>query len=92
MSGRTGARASSLAWPLLLAYLILGADDGEVGLGDSEERLRAFGSTAKESLVSSKRNSLAAGVLGGIATVAAAYLHGRRRGRKRATVLEVERR
>jgi hypothetical protein len=66
-----------------------GAD--EVTLDDIEERLRAFTSSARAAVLSSKRNTIAAGILGGIATIAGSYLHGRRRGRRRATILEVER-
>lgn len=67
--------------------------DGErVQLGDIEARLRALSKGAQDAVLSSKRNTVAAGVFGTILTVAGAYLHGRRRGRRRATVLEVERR
>ena len=66
-----------------------GAD--EVTLGELEERLRSLTNGARDVVMSSKRNAIAAGALGAVMTVAGAYLHGRRRGRRRATVLEVER-
>jgi hypothetical protein len=67
------------------------ASTDEVSLSDVEERLRAFTSSARDVVLASKRNTIAAGALGAVATVAGAYLHGRRRGRRRATVIEVER-
>ena len=68
----------------------IGADP--VALSDIEERLRSLSNGARDAVLSSKRNTVAAGVLSAVVTVAGAYLHGRRRGRRRATVLEVERR
>lgn len=68
------------------------APDGDtVTLGDIEARLRSLSNGARDAVLASKKNTIAAGVLGGILTLAGAYLHGRRRGRRRATVLEVER-
>ncbi len=67
-------------------------EEDAVSLEEIEGRLRAFGSGARDVVLGSKRNTIAAGAIGGIAAIAGAYLHGRRRGRKRATVLEVERR
>jgi hypothetical protein len=66
-------------------------DTGAVSLNDVEERLRALTSSARSAVLSSKRNAIGAAVLGAITTVAGAYVHGRRRGRRRATVIEVER-
>jgi hypothetical protein len=67
------------------------SDAKQVSLTDIEEQLRALTSGARDAVLSSKRNTIAAGVLGGIATVAGAYLHGLRRGKRRATVIEVVR-
>ncbi len=68
-----------------------GGASGRVQLSDIEQRLRALSNGARDTVLASKRNTIAAGFLGAVATVAGAYLHGRRRGRRRATVLEVER-
>ena len=67
------------------------ADAAQVSLSDVEDRLRALTSGARDVVLASKRNTIAAGVLGGIAALGGAYLHGRRRGRRRATVIEVVR-
>jgi hypothetical protein len=69
-----------------------GADPAEVSLGDIEARLRALSASAKETVLQSKKNTAVAGALAGIGTLAATYLFGRRRGRRRATIIEVERR
>ena len=77
---------------LLLGSRLLSSDAGEkVSLSDIEDRLRSFGSGAKSAVAESKKNALAAGMMGAIAIVAGAYLHGRRRGRRRASVLEIRR-
>ncbi len=66
-----------------------GAQTGRVSLGDIESNLRALGGTAA-STVTKSAPTLAAGVaVGGAALLAAVYLYGRRRGRRRATVLEI---
>jgi hypothetical protein len=76
---------------LLQMRLSKEADETQVSLNDVEDRLRALTSGARDVVFSSKRNTIAAGVLGGIAAIGSAYLHGRRRGRRRATVIEVVR-
>lgn len=60
-------------------------------LSEIEARLRSLGTSAQEAVSDSKQNALAAALLGGASVVAAAYLHGRRRGRRRASVLEIRR-
>ncbi len=63
----------------------------QVTLGQIEDRLRSLTSGARDAVMSTKRNSIAAGILGGFGAIVGAYLHGRRRGRRRASVLEIER-
>ena len=60
-------------------------------ISEIESRLRSLGSTAQQTVGDQKRSLAAAGVIGGALTIVASYLHGRRRGRKRATVLEIRR-
>ena len=62
-----------------------------VTLADIETRLRSISSGAQQAVSDSKQNALAAGILSGALVLAGAYLHGRRRGRRRATVLEIRR-
>jgi len=77
---------------LLFASGMLRSDAGEkVSLSDIEDRLRSLGTSAQSVVTESKKNALAAGVIGGVLLVAGAYLHGRRRGRRRASVLEIRR-
>lgn len=66
-------------------------DPGRVTLAEIEERLRSLSSNAQRTIASSKQNAVAAGLIGGAAVIASAYLHGRRRGRRRASVLEIRR-
>lgn len=77
---------------LLLGVLAMaGEPSGRVSLGDIEERLRALGEGTGEA-ISAKKPGLAAGAAAGLSLLAAlTYLLGRRRGRKRATVLEIRR-
>lgn len=69
----------------------LAATSDRVSLADVESRLRELGQNAQRSVADSKQSAIAAGVIGGALVVAGAYLHGRRRGRRRATVLEIRR-
>lgn len=78
--GGAGFRASTLS-----------ADGDPVTLADIESRLRSATASARKAVGESKQNLLAAGVVSGVAVIAGAYLHGRRRGRRRATVLEIRR-
>ena len=66
-------------------------DSGRVSLGDIESRLRALTGTAAGAISRSKTTAGASAALAGVVVIAAAYLHGRRRGRRRATVLEIRR-
>jgi hypothetical protein len=63
----------------------------KVSLGDIEGQLRGVAGKAQVAIAESKANLIASGVVGGVLVVAAAYLHGRRRGRRRASVLEIRR-
>jgi hypothetical protein len=62
-----------------------------VTLGDIEQQLRSLGGSAQAIVAESKTTALAAAVGGGVLALAAVYRLGRRRGRKRATVLEIRR-
>jgi hypothetical protein len=62
-----------------------------VSLSEIESRLRSLGTSAQQVVSDSKQNAVAAALIGGAAVVASAYLHGRRRGRRRASVLEIRR-
>jgi hypothetical protein len=66
-------------------------ESDQISLSDIESRLRNLTGGARDAIVGSRDNLLAAGVLGGVAFVAGSYLLGRRRGRRRATVLEIRR-
>lgn len=63
----------------------------KVSLSDIEEQLRSIKGAAKESIVGARApvKTAALGTL--LALVAASYLLGRRRGRRRASVLEIRR-
>ncbi len=67
------------------------AKGDRVSIAEIESRLRSLGASAQQTVGDQKRNLAAAGVIGGALTIVASYLHGRRRGRKRATVLEIRR-
>lgn len=76
----------------VLAPPLAGATKGDrVSLSEIEARLRSLGTSAQQAVSESKQSALAAALIGGASVVAAAYLHGRRRGRKRASVLEIRR-
>ncbi len=64
---------------------------GKVSLSDIEASLRSIGGGAAQSLNRSALTTTGAAVGGGMVLAAAAYLYGRRRGRHRATVLEIHR-
>jgi hypothetical protein len=70
-----------------------GGDDADhkVEIGDIEAQLRALTSSAQAAIAEGKTNVIVAGVVGTVSLIAAAYLHGRRRGRRRASVLEIRR-
>ncbi len=62
-----------------------------VTLGDIEQQLRSLGGSAQAIVTESKTTALATAVGGGVLALASVYLLGRRRGRKRSTVLEIRR-
>ncbi|MDA8290979.1 MAG: hypothetical protein M0Z33_04765 [Actinomycetota bacterium] len=64
---------------------------GRVSLGDIEAQLRSLGGSAQAAVAGSRTTALGAAVVGGALAVASVYLLGRRRGRRRATVLEIRR-
>jgi hypothetical protein len=76
---------------LVRAVLQASGGESKVSLSDIEDRLRQLSGGAREAIAESKQSALAIGTLGGIGLLAATYLLGRRRGRRRATVLEVRR-
>jgi hypothetical protein len=95
MSSTDDRKGATVVMPLLVWLFRVGATEeagaDKITLDDVEVRLRSLTDNVRSAVLSSKRNTIAAGVLGGIATIGCAYLHGRRRGRRRATVLEVVR-
>ncbi|HVC25550.1 MAG TPA: hypothetical protein VND23_07325 [Acidimicrobiales bacterium] len=62
-----------------------------ISLDDIEGQLRSLGGTAQAVVAESRTTALAAAVVGGALAVASVYLLGRRRGRRRSTVLEIRR-
>ena len=77
---------------LPIPFLLPRSDTGsKVTLGEIEDRLRVMGGSAQRAIGESKQNAVVAGVVGAVLLVAGAYLHGRRRGRRRSTVLEIRR-
>jgi membrane protein DedA with SNARE-associated domain len=62
-----------------------------ISLGDIEGQLRSLGGSAHAVVSESKTTASAAAAVGGVLAVALVYLLGRRRGRRRATVLEIRR-
>jgi len=67
------------------------AKGDRVSIADIESRLRSLGTSAQRAVEDQKRSLAAVGVIGGALAIVASYLHGRRRGRRRATVLEIRR-
>jgi hypothetical protein len=62
-----------------------------ISIGDIESQLRSLGGSAQAVVSESKTTATAAAAVGGVLAVAGVYLLGRRRGRRRATVLEIRR-
>jgi hypothetical protein len=62
-----------------------------VSLKDIEGQFRSITDSAQGALETSKTTALATAALGGIVLAACLYLLGRRRGRKRSSVLEIRR-
>jgi hypothetical protein len=67
------------------------SDGTRISLSDVEDRLRALSGGAREVLVDSKQGALLGGAAGAFVLIAGSYLLGRRRGRRRATILEIHR-
>ena len=62
-----------------------------ITIGDVEQQLRTLGGSAQGALQASKTTAGAAVAVAGAVLVAASYLLGRRRGKRRASVLEIRR-
>ena len=79
------ARSGAFGWGL-------SADGGgRVTLGDVERQLRSLGGSAQGALAASKAGAGGAVAVAGVLLVAASYLFGRRRGKRRSSVLEIRR-
>ena len=76
----------------LIRQLMLATDDsGRVSLSDVEQKLRELGSNAQSLATDAAPPAIGALVAAGVIAVAAVYLLGRRRGSRRASVLEIRR-
>ena len=76
----------------LVRQLLLAPDDsGPVKLSDVEKKLRELGSNAQSLATDAAPPAIGALVAAGVIAVAAVYLLGRRRGSRRASVLEIRR-
>lgn len=62
-----------------------------VSLSDVEAKLRELGGQTQSAATELARPALSGAVVAGVLGIAAVYLLGRRRGRHRATVLEIHR-
>jgi hypothetical protein len=71
--------------------LLASEDSGRVSLSDVENKLRDLGSSAESLASDAAPPTIGVFVAVGAAVVAAVYLLGRRRGRRRASVLEIRR-
>ena len=79
------ARSGAIGWGLA-------ADGGgRVTLGDVERQLRSLGGSAQGALSASKAGAGTVVAVAGVVLVAASYLFGRRRGKRRSSVLEIRR-
>jgi hypothetical protein len=67
------------------------APRGPVSKADIEAKLREIKGEVDDTATSAKPIALAVGVAAAVAVVAFAYVMGRRKGRKRTTVVEVRR-
>lgn len=78
---------------LRLIRLLLLAEEQprRVTLSDVEDKLRSLGGSAESAVTRAAPPLIGMGVAGAVLAVAAVYLLGRRRGRKRASVLEIRR-
>ena len=76
----------------LIRQLMLATDDsGRVSLSDVEQKLRDLGSNAQSLATDAAPPMIGGLVAAGVVAVAAVYLLGRRRGSRRASVLEIRR-
>ncbi|MGD1012432.1 MAG: hypothetical protein ABR925_07880 [Acidimicrobiales bacterium] len=76
----------------LFQQMMLTSEDSErVSLSDVENKLRDLGTSAESLAKDAAPPTIGAFVAAGAALVAAVYLLGRRRGRRRASVLEIRR-
>ena len=67
------------------------APGGPVSRADIEAKLREIKGEVDETADSAKPIALAVGIAAAVAIVALAYVMGRRKGRKRSTVVEIRR-
>lgn len=67
------------------------AGERRITIADVERQLRSLGGSAQGALQASKATAGAALAVAGVVLVATSYLFGRRRGRRRASVLEIRR-
>ncbi|MGA2530874.1 MAG: hypothetical protein ABSG36_17165 [Acidimicrobiales bacterium] len=76
----------------LVRHLLLAQDEPRrVTLSDVEDKLRSLGGNTESLVKDAAPPAIGALVAAGVAAVAAVYLLGRRRGRRRASVLEIRR-
>ena len=80
------ARSGAFGWGLSTD-----GGSGRVTLGDVERQLRSLGGSAQGALAASKASAGSALAVAGVVLVAASYLFGRRRGKRRSSVLEIRR-
>lgn len=80
------ARSGAFGWGLA-------ADGGQgrVTIGDVERQLRSLGGSAQGAIAASKASAGTALAVAGVLLVGASYLFGRRRGKRRSSVLEIRR-
>jgi len=76
----------------LVRQLLASPDDSErVSLSDVEDKLRDLGASTKSLASDAAPPAIGAVVVAGALVLAGVYLLGRRRGRRRASVLEIRR-
>ncbi|MGO9581802.1 MAG: hypothetical protein ACLP36_03245 [Acidimicrobiales bacterium] len=76
----------------LVRHLLLASDASRpVTLSDVEDKLREVGGSAESLVKAPAQPVIGIAVVAGAAALAAVYLLGRRRGRRRASVLEIRR-
>lgn len=65
--------------------------DRRITIGDVERQLRSLGGSAQGALAASKKTAGVALAAAGAVLVVGSYLFGRRRGKRRSSVLEIRR-